>query len=117
MSSDELPDDATHAPTALDPDSGSGPPRRIGPYRVLEEIGEGGMGVVYLAQQSRPIRRRVALKVIKVGMIPVTVSGPHMLPFPPSIRSVITRSKVPGSQTSTQTPKRIGWAVAQGHDE
>ena len=40
----------------------------IGPYRLIEPIGEGGFGVVYLAEQLRPIRRRVALKLIKPGM-------------------------------------------------
>ncbi len=40
----------------------------IGRYKLLEKIGEGGMAVVYMAQQERPIRRKVALKVIKVGM-------------------------------------------------
>src|SRR4051812_37941395 len=40
----------------------------VGPYKLLEQIGEGGMGVVYMAEQQVPIRRRVALKVIKVGM-------------------------------------------------
>ncbi|MBL9136058.1 MAG: protein kinase [Verrucomicrobiales bacterium] len=41
---------------------------RIGPYRLLQEIGEGGCGVVFLAEQEVPVRRRVALKVIKEGM-------------------------------------------------
>jgi serine/threonine protein kinase len=41
---------------------------RIGPYQLLREIGRGGMGNVYLAQQETPIRRKVALKVIKPGM-------------------------------------------------
>ncbi|MCC7377136.1 MAG: serine/threonine protein kinase [Verrucomicrobiales bacterium] len=41
---------------------------RIGPYRLLQEIGEGGCGVVFLAEQESPVRRRVALKVIKQGM-------------------------------------------------
>ncbi len=40
----------------------------IGPYKLLEQIGEGGFGVVFMAEQERPLRRRVALKVIKPGM-------------------------------------------------
>src|SRR5438309_1146754 len=40
----------------------------IGPYKLLEPIGEGGMGIVYMAEQSQPVRRKVALKVIKPGM-------------------------------------------------
>ncbi|ODT99760.1 MAG: hypothetical protein ABS79_04145 [Planctomycetes bacterium SCN 63-9] len=40
----------------------------IGPYRLMEQIGEGGMGVVHIAEQTAPIRRRVAVKVIKPGM-------------------------------------------------
>ena len=40
----------------------------IGPYRLLEPIGEGGMGEVWLAEQARPVRRKVALKIIKAGM-------------------------------------------------
>ena len=45
-----------------------GPGCRIGPYKLLQQIGEGGMGTVYMAEQERPVRRRVALKVIKPGM-------------------------------------------------
>jgi eukaryotic-like serine/threonine-protein kinase len=41
---------------------------RIGRYKLLEQIGEGGCGVVYMAEQAEPVRRRVALKVIKLGM-------------------------------------------------
>src|SRR5262245_65266396 len=40
----------------------------IGPYKLLEQIGEGGMGVVYMAEQAAPVRRKVALKIIKPGM-------------------------------------------------
>lgn len=45
-----------------------GPGSRIGRYRLLERIGEGGCGVVYLAEQSEPVRRRVALKIIRLGL-------------------------------------------------
>jgi serine/threonine protein kinase/predicted negative regulator of RcsB-dependent stress response len=44
------------------------PGTQIGPYKLLEEIGEGGFGVVYMAEQTEPVRRRVALKIIKPGM-------------------------------------------------
>ncbi len=44
------------------------PYEAIGPYRLLERIGEGGMGEVFVAEQTHPIRRRVALKLIKPGM-------------------------------------------------
>jgi serine/threonine protein kinase len=44
------------------------PGDRIGRYKLLEKIGEGGCGVVYMAEQEEPVRRRVALKVIKLGM-------------------------------------------------
>ena len=43
-------------------------PRQIGPYRILQRIGEGGHGVVFMAEQAEPIRRRVAIKWIKPGM-------------------------------------------------
>jgi serine/threonine protein kinase len=44
------------------------PGDKIGRYKLLQQIGEGGCGVVYLAEQEEPVRRRVALKVIKLGM-------------------------------------------------
>ena len=45
-----------------------GPGTVIGRYKLLEKIGEGGMAVVYMAEQQEPIRRKVALKIIKLGM-------------------------------------------------
>jgi serine/threonine protein kinase len=41
---------------------------QIGPYKLLSVLGEGGFGIVYRAEQKRPVRRQVALKVIKPGM-------------------------------------------------
>jgi serine/threonine protein kinase/tetratricopeptide (TPR) repeat protein len=57
------PSAATEPPTA-----GETEDRLIGPYKLLEPVGEGGMGTVYLAEQTVPVRRMVALKVIKAGM-------------------------------------------------
>ncbi|MBU0754565.1 MAG: serine/threonine protein kinase, partial [Planctomycetes bacterium] len=42
--------------------------REIGPYKLLKSLGEGGFGTVYLAEQIKPIQRRVALKIVKLGM-------------------------------------------------
>ena len=53
---------ALHGPIA------EGPGSRIGPYTIIRKLGEGGMGIVFLAEQERPVRRKVALKVIKPGM-------------------------------------------------
>ena len=44
------------------------PGKQVGPYRVLELIGEGGMGAVFVAEQTKPMKRRVALKIIKPGV-------------------------------------------------
>jgi serine/threonine protein kinase/tetratricopeptide (TPR) repeat protein len=50
------------------PPAAEGPGSRIGPYKLLQQIGEGGMGVVYMAEQTEPVQRKVALKIIKAGM-------------------------------------------------
>jgi serine/threonine protein kinase len=57
-------------PEAGEPKAGSGEGAGdvIGPYKLLEQVGEGGMGTVWMAQQTEPVRRAVALKVIKPGM-------------------------------------------------
>ncbi len=52
-----------------------GPGTRIRPYKLLQKIGEGGMGVVYMAEQERPVRRKIALKIIKPGMDTAQVIG------------------------------------------
>jgi tetratricopeptide (TPR) repeat protein/serine/threonine protein kinase len=56
------PGDATTAA------AGEGPGTVIGPYKLLEQIGEGGFGIVFMAEQQQPLRRKVALKVLKPGM-------------------------------------------------
>ncbi|MBN2313391.1 MAG: protein kinase [Sedimentisphaerales bacterium] len=55
-------------PTASYGGAAAGPGEQIGPYKLLRVLGEGGYGIVYLAEQQRPVKRRVALKVIKPGM-------------------------------------------------
>jgi serine/threonine protein kinase len=95
----ELPDDAPSAlcaqcspPRAVDPPAPGNefgpagtkvvsfplseqPGDRIGRYKLLQEIGAGGFGVVYMAEQEEPVRRRVALKIIKLGMDTKEVIG------------------------------------------
>jgi len=64
----DRPNGEEAAPTAnLGPDA-VGPGGKVGRYKLLSVLGEGGCGIVYLAEQQRPVRRRVALKVIKPGM-------------------------------------------------
>jgi serine/threonine protein kinase/Flp pilus assembly protein TadD len=62
----DLPETNAPATTDLLPREGAG--TRFGPYKLLEQIGEGGMGNVWMAEQTDPIQRRVAVKVVKEGM-------------------------------------------------
>jgi WD40 repeat protein/serine/threonine protein kinase len=55
--------DAVEKPAARE-----GPGTVIGPYKLLEQLGEGGFGVVFMAEQTQPVRRKVALKILKPGM-------------------------------------------------
>jgi len=61
-------DEAGRAPTGIHESLSEGPGTVIGPYKLLQQIGEGGMGTVFMAEQTQPVRRKVALKVIKAGM-------------------------------------------------
>ncbi len=71
---DRVGDFLEHSPQTPSPQSRSGvsagekPGDRIGHYKLLQQIGEGGCGIVFMAEQEEPVRRRVALKVIKPGM-------------------------------------------------
>jgi serine/threonine-protein kinase len=59
---------APPGPTVVLSTRDEGPGTMIGPYKLLEEIGEGGMGTVWMAQQTEPVKRLVAVKLIKPGM-------------------------------------------------
>jgi serine/threonine protein kinase len=64
----EHPAVAANATILHEPPISERPGTVIGPYKLLEQIGEGGMGVVFMAQQTEPIQRTAALKIIKPGM-------------------------------------------------
>ncbi len=59
---------ANDATASYDPTPLEQPGTQIGPYKLLQQIGEGGMGTVYMAEQTQPVQRKVALKLIKPGM-------------------------------------------------
>ncbi|HTU18363.1 MAG TPA: tetratricopeptide repeat protein [Gemmataceae bacterium] len=63
---DDMTEPCLDAETPDQPPEGVG--GRVGPYRLVEQIGEGGMGVVWLAEQTEPVHRRVAVKVIRAGL-------------------------------------------------
>jgi serine/threonine protein kinase len=67
--------DGTVVPPRAAAATAEGPDTCIGPYKLLRRIGQGGMGVVYVAEQEQPVRRRVALKIIKPGMDSEQVIG------------------------------------------
>ncbi len=66
MGTDKTPHEDLETTNAAEPEGGSA--QRIDNYRILQKVGEGGMGEVYEAEQEKPVRRRVALKIIKHGM-------------------------------------------------
>ena len=64
----DKPDEQSQFPTVSMPDSSAVIGGDIGPYQLFSILGEGGFGIVYLAEQKRPVKRQVALKIIKPGM-------------------------------------------------
>src|SRR5690242_2172181 len=62
------PASGANSPTIDIPTVAERPETQIGPYKLLQQIGEGGMGTVFMAEQQEPVRRVVALKIIKPGM-------------------------------------------------
>jgi serine/threonine protein kinase/tetratricopeptide (TPR) repeat protein len=66
--SGDLLDLPEQTPTTADLPAREGQGTLLGPYKLLEQIGEGGMGTVWMAEQTEPIQRRVAVKVVKEGM-------------------------------------------------
>jgi serine/threonine protein kinase len=75
---------------------------QIGNYRLLERIGEGGMGVVYLAEQTEPVRRRVALKLIK----PDTASQRVIARFEAERQALALMDRISWWQSTTTTQSR-----------
>src|SRR3954464_7239730 len=61
-------DSFLHAPATTDEAPAENTGTLVGPYKLIEQIGEGGMGTVWMAQQTEPVKRLVALKLIKAGM-------------------------------------------------
>src|SRR5437867_9673167 len=75
MTDDSQEMESTRLPPTKDDPLSSDEGRQIGHYRLLQKLGEGGMGEVWLAEQTEPVRRKVALKVIKAGMDTKRVVG------------------------------------------
>ena len=74
----------------------------IGPYKLLQQIGEGGMGTVWMAEQQEPVRRLVALKVIKAGM-----DGTQVVARFEAERQALS----PKSSTAAQPPAAVPFSL------
>ena len=92
----------------------------IGPYKLLEQIGEGGFGVVFMAEQQLPIRRKVALKVIKPGMDTRQVIARFeaerqalAMMDHPNIARVLDAGTTENPKSETRNPKQIQSSSSQ----
>jgi serine/threonine protein kinase/tetratricopeptide (TPR) repeat protein/DNA-binding winged helix-turn-helix (wHTH) protein len=99
---------APPAPTSADAEASVSAPAvggRIGTYRLLDQLGEGGMGVVYLAEQQTPVQRKVALKVVRTGLMSADVRARFeaerqalALMHHPNVASVFDAGSTPSGQ-------------------
>src|SRR5438105_213993 len=96
---------------------------RIGRYRLLQEIGHGGCGVVYMAEQEEPVRRKVALKVIKLGMDTRQVVARFeaerqalALMDHPNIAKILDAGITETPYPISDHPLPIGWGEGQGEE-
>ena len=102
-------------PPAVPRPVAEGPGTRIGPYKLLQSIGEGGMGVVFMAEQESPVRRRVALKVIKPGMDSAPSSPdsrPSARPWRSWTTTISPRSSTPARPTPAGRSSSWNWCTA-----
>jgi eukaryotic-like serine/threonine-protein kinase len=113
-----LPEEPRSVPPLNPPaphSSEEGPGTAIGRYKLQDKIGEGGCGIVYVAQQEHPVRRRVALKIIKLGMETKEVIARFeaerqalALMDHPNIAKVLTRAALNIRGAQKQIPERQG---------
>ena len=88
-------------PRSIEPPITERPGTVIGPYKLLQQIGEGGMGVVFMAEQTEPVQRTVALKIIKPGM---------------DTRQVIARFEAERQALAMMDHPNIAKVLDAGHD-
>src|SRR5262249_1287006 len=96
----------------------------IGPYKLLEQIGEGGMGTVWMAQQTEPVKRLVAIKLIKAGMDSKQVIARFeaerqalAIMDHPSIARVFDAGTISNPKFEPRNPKQIQNAKSQIQNE
>ena len=94
----------------------AGHPSQIGPYQVVQVLGEGGMGVVYGTRQESPIRRDVAVKVMRTGLITARAMARACAARrgPPAASATFTTSSPPVASTARQLPMNPGSSTNAG---